>query len=250
MAGIGLQLYTVRDHLQKDFAGTLKRVADIGYRNLELAGYGGMAAQELRRMLADLGLNPVSSHAPLFGDANREIEYARELGASYIVCPWLPEELRRTADDYRAVGGRLAALGETCAAAGLTLCYHNHAFEFETKGDGGEYGYDLLFGAASADRLRAELDVYWVERAGLRATDYISRLGARSPLLHLKDMAADAGRSFAELGAGALPLPDIIAAGEKAGAQWMFVEQDVCKGDSLESAAVSFAYLKRTGKVS
>ncbi len=248
MAEIGLQLYTVRDHLQKDFIGTLGKVAEIGYRHLEFAGYGNMAAKDLRKALDDLGLRAVSAHAgAVLREPLREIEYAQELGIAYLVFPWLPEEMRRHVEDYRALGERLNEVGATCAAHGITLCYHNHAFEFERVTQSGEYGFDLLYAAAAPENLQAELDTYWIERADLSAIEYLDKMAGRCPLAHLKDMAAGDGREFAELGAGILPIADIAAAARKAGARYLFVEQDICRRDSLESVAASLAFLKREG---
>ena len=246
---IGLQLYTVRDHLAQDFVGTLEKVAQIGYKGLEFAGYGGLTAKELHAVVTDLGMQPVSSHLSidLLKNTSETIEYALELGLSYVSCPWLPEELRKTADDYRAVGETLAQLGEEYASHGLTLCYHNHAFEFEQKSANGEFGLDILYSSTPAHALQAELDVYWVERAGQKATEYVAKYAGRCPLIHIKDMEDSESQAFAEVGSGTLPLLDIIEAGSKNGTKWFFVEQDVCKNDSLASITTSMAYLKGVG---
>lgn len=249
MTEVGLQLYTVRDYLERDFVGTLRRVAEIGYHNLEFAGYGGMSAKELRSVADDLGLRLVSTHVMVLHDPERQLEYAKEAGFSYVVCPWLPEELRPTGDSYTDVGRRLAEIGGRARALGLTFCYHNHAFEFEKKTAAGQYGFDALYEAAPADDLKAELDVYWVARALEDPMAYIRQFGSRCPLVHLKDMADDEERSFAELGQGTLPIAAIAEAAKTAGASYLFVEQDVCKRDSLESIATSYRYLKDRGYV-
>ena len=250
MADIGLQLYTVRDHLERDFLGTLEKVSKIGYRNLEFAGYGNLPARELRKALDGLGLRAVSAHAGgVLQDAAPEIEYAEELGVSYLVMPWLPQELRKNVDDYRALGERLNAAGAKCAAHGITLCYHNHDFEFAAVTQSGEFGFDLLYAAAAPENLQAELDTYWVERAGLNAIEYLGKMSGRCPLVHLKDMAKGAGREFEVLGAGILPIVEIAAAARHAGAHYLFVEQDVCRRDSLDSAAASLEFLTREGVV-
>lgn len=249
MTEAGLQLYTVRDHLERDFAGTLRRVAEIGYRNMEFAGYGGLGAKELRQLADGLGLRLVSTHAMVFQDAERQLEYAKEAGFAYVVCPWLPEELRPSGESYVDVGRRLAEIGARARELGLTLCYHNHAFEFEKKTAAGRYGFDALYDAASADDLKAELDVYWVARALEDPMAYIRQFGSRCALVHLKDMADDGERSFAELGQGTLPIAAIVEAARAAGASYVFVEQDVCKRDSLESIAISYRYLKERGYI-
>lgn len=246
---VGLQLYTVREYLDQDFIGTLKKVAAIGYRSVEFAGYGGLSAAELRNVVTDLGLAPVSSHLSmdLLSQTEETIDYALELGLSYVVCPWLPKADRKSIDDYRRVGEKLAGLGAIYAEHGLTLCYHNHDFEFQLQRDDGLSGFDTLYESAPAHTLQAEFDVYWMERSNLKAVDYLLRYADRCPLVHIKDMSKDPDRAFAEVGSGILPIAEIIDVADRCGTKWFFVEQDVCKGDPLQSVKTSFNYLHQIG---
>lgn len=251
MAHIGLQLYTVRDRLQQDFTGTLKAVAEIGFSGVEFAGYGGMSAQDLRHLLDELGMRGVSSHIALTELQNvaSVSDYARELGLQYVVCPWLNSADYKTSDDYARLSEQLGELGAAYAENGLTLCYHNHDFEFAIKTDAGQYVFDALYEQASPAHLKAELDTYWISFAGLDALSYVQKYAGRAPLLHLKDMTTDDRRTFAALGQGQLPIAELIKQGEQSGVQWFFVEQDVCPGDALDSVRTSFAFLRELGVV-
>jgi sugar phosphate isomerase/epimerase len=245
MPKLGLQLYSLRDLAQEDFVGTLKKVANIGYDGVEFAGYGGLSAKELKRVVADLGLEPVSSHVPLSdleSNLGRVIEYGQELGLSNIVCPYLPEEKRQTRDDYHRLAETMNQIGQDVALSGMKLAYHNHAFEF-VKFDN-QYALDILYALTEEQYVQAELDIYWVEYAGESAVDYVSRYAPRSGLLHVKDMTKDDERFFAEVGTGRLDIPSILAAAKSGGVEWYLVEQDVARRDALESVTMSYDYLK------
>ncbi|MGC8667929.1 MAG: sugar phosphate isomerase/epimerase family protein [Chthonomonadales bacterium] len=245
---IALQMYTLREEAAKDFRGTLRRVAAIGYAGVELAGTGGLAATELKAVLDDLGLAVAGSHVGLDQLENNLAEVLRynvALGNRYVVCPYLPEDRRKSAEDYRRLAERLNTIGRECKEAGLQLCYHNHAFEFERFD--GRTGYDLLFGATDADLVAAEVDTYWAEYAGHDAADLIRRLSGRVPLIHLKDMAGKPQGAFAEVGEGVLDFAAIAAAAHAAGTHWFIVEQDVCARPPLESVEISLRNLRRMG---
>lgn len=244
MPPVALQLYTVREDCQRDFAGTLRQVAAMGYAGVELAGYGGFTAAALRSLLDDLGLAVAGNHVRLErleNELDQVIEENLVLGNRYVVCPSIPEYRRQDEAGWRQVAGSLDAIGQRLKAHGLQLCYHNHAFEFVRVGEG--YALDLLFAATDPDRVKAELDVYWVRRGGEDPVAYLRRLGPRCPLVHLKDMAPDG--SFAEVGTGQLDFAAICAAAS--GAAWFVVEQDVCQRPPLESARISLENLHRMG---
>jgi sugar phosphate isomerase/epimerase len=167
------------------------------------------------------------------------------VGSKYIVCPYMPDDRRVDGDAWKRVAEELNGIGETCAKHGLTLCYHNHSFEFEKFN--GEYGLDILYGNSDPKYLQAELDLYWVKRGGESPVEYVEKYANRLPLLHIKDMANDAEQSFAEFGNGILDWDAILPAAEKAGAQWYIVEQDVCKRPCLESVEISFKNLQARG---
>ena len=245
---VALQMYTLRDEAAKDFAGTLRSVARLGYSGVELAGTGGYTSADLKNLLQDLGLMVAGSHIGLDQlEANlpEVIRYNLELGNKYVVCPYLPEELRKSAEDYRRLASRLNAVGRECKAAGLQLCYHNHAFEFERFD--GVTGFDILFASTDPDLVAAEVDTYWAEYAGHDAAELIRRLSGRVPLVHLKDMTERPQGTFAEVGEGVLDFAAISAAAQTAGAQWLIVEQDTCARPPLESVEISLRNLRRMG---
>ncbi len=242
---LGLQLYTLRDLMKEDFTGVLQQVAKLGYEGVEFAGYGGMTADSLRGVVQELGLAPVSSHVSLDRLENHleeELTYAKALGLAYVICPFLPESRRSTRADYLRLAEVLNGIGQRCQEAGVGFGYHNHAFEFDPMDEVG-YPLDDLLQHTNAQWVNAELDVYWVEYGGAAAVDYLNRYAGRCPIIHIKDMDAT-DRSFREVGQGTLNMLDIFSAAKAAGTQWLVVEQDVCKGDPLQSVRESLTYAK------
>src|SRR5262249_6767260 len=162
--------------------------------------------------------------------------FTQGIGSEFVVCPFLPEERRRSADDYRALAQILNRVGAACKQRGLQLCYHNHAFEFQRFD--GQYALDILYTATAPDLVKGELDTYGTQKGGAARAAYIRLYAGRCPLIHLKDMATDEKQSFAEVGEGLLDWPAIFAAAELGGARWYIVEQDICPGSPLESIAI------------
>jgi sugar phosphate isomerase/epimerase len=245
---VALQLYSVREDAARDFVGTLKAVADIGYKAVELNGYGDKSARELRPVLDSLGLSAVSSHvslARLRQDLDQVIDESLTLGCSYIVCPWLGTDERGDADQYRKLAAELNAFGTRSRDAGLGFAYHNHDFEFAVLE--GQYALDILREGTEPDAVKFEFDVYWAAYAGVEPAAFVRHLGSRCDLLHLKDMTKDAERTFAEVGEGQIDFQPIFAAAQKAGVDFYVVEQDRGRRPMLESVAISFKNLRTWG---
>lgn len=245
---VSVQLWTLRDEVDRDFVGTLRKVAEIGYAGVEFAGYGAFSAGELRKVLDDLGLKASGSHVgieALIADLPRQMDYCREIGSEFLICPWLPDEMRTDAQAYLRTAETLDRIGAECRRNGLAFCYHNHDFEFQRFD--GKYGLDILYEATNPQDVQAQLDVYWVKRGGGDPAAYIRKYAGRCPLVHLKDMADDADRSFAEVGTGILDFDSIFTACQEAGVRWYVVEQDVCKRPPLESVRISFENLRARG---
>jgi sugar phosphate isomerase/epimerase len=246
---VALQLYTVRDDEERDFAGTLRRVAEIGYTAVEFNSYGGMSAPDLKALVESLGLQPVSTHIGLDileRDPSSAMAYARDLGCSHVVCPFLPQDRRGDAAAYRALAGILTRAGARAREFGLTFAYHNHAFEFEQVD--GRYALDVLFEAADPELVKSEFDVYWAQYGGVDPAAYIRKLGRRCALLHLKDMAPGPDRAFAEIGEGILDMDAIVAAGQEVGVAWYIVEQDRTFGRTpLEAIRLSLQNIRAKG---
>jgi len=240
--GLALQLYTVRDETERDFAETLRRVAEIGYPAVEFAGYGGLSADELHQLLTEMSLQAASTHAGLAAleaDIEREINYCLTISCSSLVLTSLPTN-RRTPDDVRALAPRLNEFGQRCRDQGITFGYHNHNFEFEQSD--GTYLLDVLLDSTDPALVKLEFDVYWAAYAGVDPTTYLRQRAGRVPLIHLKDLAAD--RSFTEVGDGTLDVAAIIATAEEGGARWFIVENDKPHMPSLESARRSLENLR------
>lgn len=262
MLPIGLQLYSVRNEMEKDFAGTLKKVAEMGYDGVEFAGLFGHDAAEIKRLLAENGLVPVSAHVPLaemLEDMDKVIAVYKEIGCKYIAIPYVDEKYRPGSPDYSETLKTIAALGKKCSENGLVLMYHNHDFEF-VKIDG-KYGLDVMYDTIPAEYLQTELDTCWVNVGGEEPAGYIEKYSGRTPVVHLKDFvmsgrekpkklyaligieddgeqASEEDFSFKPVGSGVQDMPSIIKASEKSGAKWLVVEQDnPDKGNTELSAA-------------
>ncbi|MGB9681483.1 MAG: sugar phosphate isomerase/epimerase family protein [bacterium] len=246
---VGLQMYTVRDYAEKDFLGTVKKVAEIGYKGIELTGTYGVKAKELKEVLDSLDIKICGSHTAidlLEKDFNSTIEFNLTVGNKNIVCPWLPESKRNSADIWKETAEELNSLGERLKIYGLTLSYHNHNFEFEKFGD--KYGIDILIENTSSENLKLEVDVFWVKFAGLDPGEFLKMHSDRINLIHLKDMEPDQ-KTFAEVGEGIIDFKPIFEIGDRGIIEWYVVEQDVCKRSSLESARISFENLKKLGRI-
>ncbi|WP_127585042.1 sugar phosphate isomerase/epimerase family protein [Paenibacillus koleovorans] len=248
---IGLQLYTVREETARDFQGALRRIAEIGYQGVEFAGYGGMTAQELKSLLDELGMVSIGSHvslARLTENLAEEIEFNATLGSQYIICPWLPEEMRDS-EAFANVIPVFEQIGQEVRNNGMTFAYHNHAFEFESK-IGEEFLFDALFSKTAPEAVQVELDLGWVQYAGLSTLEYVAKYKGRLPLLHLKDFrqsAAGGQIDTVEIGKGDLDIPTVIEASRAADVDWLIVEQDRCQQNPLDSVAESFRWLQAGG---
>jgi len=243
-----LQLYSVRDHLDRDLPGTLRRVKEMGYDAVETAGTHGLSTIEFRRALDIASLTPISAHVGFEDsalDPTAALSIARELGVTRVVVPWLGAAMCPDLDAWRLAGQKMGEAGAILRKEGIQLCYHNHAEEFEAIE--GIRPYDIIFHEARPENLAAEIDTYWVKYAGEDPAELISQFVGRCPLLHIKDMSATGDRFFAEVGEGIIDWAPIFQAGRAAGTEWFIVEQDESRGDSLESAAVSAAFMQRAG---
>lgn len=240
----GLQLYTVRDPLHADLDGTLRRVVDIGYREVELPGSDSATLHALHERLKRYKLDVPSLHAgydQLRSDPDAALADAVGLGASFVVCPSIDADDRRTADDWKRVCQTLNRVGRAFERRNVGLAYHNHDFEFVRFADG-TTPFDLMIRETDPAAVRLELDVFWVARGGLDPVRCLKDHADRIALVHLKDMAADG--SITEVGAGILPIEEIVRSALAAGAKHLFVEQDD-PADPLRSIRSSLQFLER-----
>lgn len=250
-AQVGIQLYTLRDQTQVDFLGTIRKVAEMGYKAVEFAGFFGVPAQELRRHLEDCGLKAPSAHIGLdFSDLGKmeaalaeQIEYAKELGLEYIITPYSPFSPEPTKEEVDRILTFLEKAAQMVNEAGLKYGYHNHDFEF--KKVEGKAIIDHFLERIPADRMTAEFDLGWVHVGGSRPVDYVTKYAGRVPLVHIKDFAD--GRSDTEVGQGHVDFKSVFEIAEQAGIRYYIVEQEQFTSSSLESALQSLQYFKDLG---
>ena len=252
---IGLQLYTLREQLNKDVPGIIAQVAQLGYQEVETYAYGnrkqhGMSIAEFGQLLKKNNLQTPSGHYSLRSflfqgkddELKEVIEDAKQLGQRYIVVPYLQAEDRKTLDAYKKLAERLNRAGEMCKQAGMQVAYHNHDFEFQPME--GSTGYDVLLDNTAKDLVQFEMDLYWVSFAGKDPVALIKKNPGRFSLWHVKDMENSPERRFAEVGNGVINFKKIFDCEKKSGMQHFFVEQDVSAAP-LESMKTSMDYLKK-----
>ncbi len=244
---IALQLYTLREHTARDMPATLRRLAEIGYTAVEFAGYGGLSAQDIHTILDDLGLRASGAHVPLDSwETNPEwvIFDMHALGCAHAIIPIIPPE-RRGEKSVPRLADSFNRWGELCRSGGVTLSYHNHAFEFAPLGE--TTMWDALIRETDPELVHLELDLYWVRYGGVDPETVLRDVGDRISLVHLKDMAADEQRSDLPVGEGTMPWPELLRAADHAGVEWYIVEQDNPR-DAFEDVQGSLRYMQEMSK--
>lgn len=253
---LGVQLYTVRDQMKQDFDGTLAKVAAIGYKEVEFAGYFDHSPKEVRAALEHHGLTSPSCHVQydvLDDKWPAQIESAKVIGQSYIVMPWIPEELRKDPDIWKRAAEKFNHAGEASKKAGVQFAYHNHWFEFLPVN--GKLPYDMLLADTDPNLVKMELDLCWITVGGSDPIKYFNRYPGRFPLVHVKDVKSlppvtaagtqDFGSSLKDMtdvGSGIIDWKHIFAHSEKAGIKYYIVEHDK-PAAPFESITKSYEYL-------
>ena len=252
---IGLQLYTVRDQLEKDVPGTLKKVAAIGYKEVEIYDLYGMSPAQFTKLLKENGLVGVSHHYLLKDEQThweKSVAEAKELGVKYMVHAILDPPERKSLDDYKRHVELFNKIAEQTHQAGMQFCYHNHDFEFQ-KFDGITV-FDYLLKHLDPHLVQFEMDCFWVTHAGQDPVALMKQHPGRFPLLHIKDLKTGISPStefdarmglFTEVGKGVIDWKRIFAAAPQGGMKYFFVEQDYCEIPPLESIKVSFEFLHK-----
>ena len=188
---LGLQLYTVRTEMAKDFEGTLAKVAAAGYREVEFAGYFDQSPKQVRAILDRHKLTAPSAHidyATVETKLDQAIENARVIGHRFLVNPFLDEEMRKQPDVWKRVAATFNKAGETCSKAGIQFAYHNHHFEFVPAD--GVMPFDFLLKACDPHLVKMELDLAWITVARQDPLTYFERYPGRFPLVHVKGLKA------------------------------------------------------------
>ena len=253
---IGLEMYTVRDLFSKDPAGTLKKVAEAGYGEVEVAGFlsPNTPPETIKGYLNDANLTAPSAYFGMPKTADDWKKYAgeaRTMGLKYMVTG---NTDRIDADGWRRLAILFADCGKMSADVGTTFCYHNHIREFEELGT--TTGYEILLTRCDPNVVKMEMDVFWMVYGGQDPLTYFQRYPGRYPLLHIKDIKkgvagsktefpSDKGPNpFAPVGQGRINWKQIFAHAGQAGAEHIFVEQDRCDVPPLEAIKTSAEYLK------
>jgi len=243
LARIGLQLYTVRDLMAKDVEGTLAAVAGAGYTEVEFAGYFDKSPAVIRAMLDRHGLTAPAVHSGSIAsdDWAKALDAANVVGHTYIVVPWIPEERRKTLDDWKRVAADFNRVAATAQAAGVQFAYHNHDFEFPLVE--GRVPYDVLLAETDPKLVQLEIDLYWITKGGQDSLAYFARWPGRVPLVHVKDSMGPPDHRMVDVGSGTIDWKRIFARSQQAGIQHYFVEHDQ-PADPLASIKASCDYLK------
>ncbi len=266
---LGVQLFTLFNIIEADVKGNLKKIADIGYTEIEsafskLPGYYGMKPKEFAALCKELGMTWKSHHvlgapfkmpkgmkmpagmtlpahmANLRDDMQELVDQAAEGGIPYLVCANIPTE---TMDDIKSSVEILNKTGELCKKVNIQLCYHNHDMEFKTVE--GKIPYDLLLSGTQADLVKMELDLAWATKAGIKPVELFKAHPGRFPLLHIKDISQDF-KTLEPVGEGVVDFKDVFANVAIAGAKHYFVEHDMPK-DAFASLTTSYKNLRALG---
>lgn len=246
MGKVGLQLYSIKELTAKDFIGTLKKVAEIGYDGVEFAGFFDTPAKELKKALDDFGLECCGSHTGinlLTDNLKETLDYNLEIGNPYIICPGVPAAMRDSADAYKKLADLFNEIGLKCKEHNLQFGYHNHAHEFEIYD--GQHGLDILLSNTDPELVQMELDTFWAEYAGVKSVDFMNRHPKHcSTLIHIKDMKSEDEKINTEIGKGIIDFIAITELAKKLGIKWYIVEQEQFNIPQLESIKQSLQYLK------
>lgn len=234
---LALQLYSVRNLAGKDLPGTLKAVAEIGYRGVEFAGLYGRKAAEVRPMLDELGLAACSAHCDVFNPVmvDQVIADARTLGYKHLVGGFGPDQFASD-DAVKALAGKINAVVDRYVSNGFTVNYHNHWWEY----DAANRGEKLL---ELCPKIQPQFDIYWIATGGADPAKLIAKYAKRTSLLHIKDGPCAKDQPMTAVGQGKVDVKAAMKAAEKSNIMWGIVELDSCAGDMLTAVRDSYRYL-------
>jgi sugar phosphate isomerase/epimerase len=244
VSDIGIQLYTVRKEMLADPVGTLKKLAAIGFKELESArsekgNYYGLGPKEIKKITGDLGMRLRSGHIHVDKDWKQSLEQAAETGQEYIISAVLPSP-GQTVDHYKQSAEAFNKLGEECRKAGLHFGYHNHDSEFDSEN--GLVLYDVLLKYTDPTLVTMEMDLGWVVAAGHDPFQYFRQHPGRFPLWHLKDMDKVQKKSV-EFGTGKVDIKGLLQHAKQAGMRHFFLEQEEYAHSAFESVRFDYKYL-------
>ncbi len=260
---LGVELYTVRDLMKTDVPGTLAKVAAIGYKEVEFAGYFDRSPKDLRAILDKNGLTAPACHVSYAVVQNKwpeAIEAGHILGHKYIICPWIDDSQRQSADGYKRAVELFNKAGEASRKAGIQFGYHNHFWEFLPDNNlGGKLPYDYMLESIDPANLKMELDLCWITVAGKDPLAYFKQYPGRFALVHVKDLSKipplvrgktskemidDVAVNFTAIGGGVIDWKKLLPAAQNAGVEHFFVENDE-PTDAIANLTDSYAYLSK-----
>jgi len=248
---VGLQIFTIREHLETDadIADAMKKLRDIGYRAVETYSFGEIDNSRIKQILDDSGLACCGIHYSADTVTNDTDKVIEDLNILETQCAVISSSIEHIESPDTKLIAELTAKfntsGRRIKDAGKTLVYHNHSDEF--KRIDGKLVLDMILENTDPENLKMQIDTHWVQHGGGDSAKWCKKLNGRLASLHLKDYGITGHRekTFDEIGYGNLDFKDIVTAGDNNGAQWYIVEQDICRGDSLESVKKSFDYIKQ-----
>lgn len=223
----GIQLYSLRDDMEKDARATLKAVANMGYKEIESypgnKGFlWGMKPAEFKTYMAELGLTPVSTHTGVDKDMPGLMDQAAGAGFKNFVVSWIGKEERTNLDGFRKVADQFNQFGELAKQRGMTFGYHNHDYPFMAME--GQMPFDVMLSRTDPKLVTYELDVFWVIEPGQDPIKYFEKYPGRFSMAHIKDRDPKNAKFSTIIGQGDLPMPKIMSAAKKAGVKHYFVE--------------------------
>ncbi|MCL2433691.1 MAG: sugar phosphate isomerase/epimerase [Clostridia bacterium] len=232
----GIQMWSAHTLAERDLPGTIRKMAGLGYDGIEFAGYYDHPAAELKKALDDCGVVCCGSHIGLQimqNDLQKTIDFSLELGCPYMIVPWLSEQYRTTADDWKRSGEMFNEFGAKIKKAGMTFAYHNHYYGLDMFD--GVMGLDLLFSNTDPALVKMQVDVGNIEMRGtVKAVDFMRRYASACELVHVKDYPAPDTYKSCVIGEGAADFPAVITLGKELGVTWYTVEYEVeDDGDAL-----------------
>ncbi len=243
---IAVQLYSLRDLLDKDTWGTLRRLSEIGFKTGELAGTYGKTPAEFAAKCKEFGLSIIAPHVgigDLEGKPGDVVSLCQTMGTDMVVLPWIGEDVYKPG--WAKAAERMNRIGAAMKREGLRFLYHNHSFEFAPEG--GRPGYDVLIEAADPVSLNFEMDAFWVQHGGGDPVAYLNRMKGRVKTMHFKDMKPGEKKEMEDVGYGILDWKAIIPAAKEAGVEYAIIEHDSPPFDPLQHAAKSRDYLISQG---
>ncbi|MGM7723279.1 sugar phosphate isomerase/epimerase family protein [Metabacillus sp. Hm71] len=242
------QLFTLREELKEGIRPLFKKLKEMGWAGVQISALPqGYDENEVALALKENNLHAVGMHISLDRlkhDLNGVLKEAELYGTKDIILPSVPSDLKNP-EGYKEIKRILNQIANE--APEYRISYHNHAFEFDTQIDGQD-AHRYLLDPSDDNQILAEIDVYWLKKAGQDPLEYIAPYANRMPIIHLKDMTNDQRQTFAEVGTGVIDFIPILQWGEANGIEWYAVEQDICERPPLECLETSLRNLKKFAK--